>query len=187
MSRNDNRGYASQIKNGITGYSGRGEPIRARTTRSADQGSRPRDEYGNYIDRRKPSLKSFIYGALRPRRKRISREEDREHTFLDWHPEHLLVVCACILLLSVMDGLLTVHLAGTGIKQINPVLASIFTANMALFALLKILFTAIGVTGLVVTAHMRIYNLIKASTVLYCFLGVYLWLVIYQSYIAQGI
>jgi len=91
------------------------------------------------------------------------------------------------LILSLIDGLLTIQLAGAGIKQLNPILASIFSADTGLFALAKVFFTAIGVSGLVVTAHMRIFNLVKASTILYSFLALYFALVICQRYLAQGL
>jgi hypothetical protein len=187
MSRNDDLSYADHTENGITGFGGQTAPAREKTVGRIQPDGRPKDERGNYIDRRNPSLKSFIYGAFRPRRRRIQREEDRDRTFLDWHPRHLLIVCTAILTLSLIDGLLTVQLDGAGIKQINPILASIFSANAGAFALAKILFTAIGVSGLVVTAHMRIYNLVKASTVLYGFLAIYFGLVIYECYLAQGL
>ena len=76
-------------------------------------------------DRRKPSLKSFIYGAFYGRRRQIRRDEDRDHTFLDHHPRHLLVVSTIILALSVVDGLLAVHLinSGTGEVNLNPAMA----------------------------------------------------------------
>ena len=59
-------------------------------------------------DRRKPSLKSFVHGAFNPRRRRIRREEDRDSTFIDWYPTHLLVAATLIMCLSVVDGLFTV-------------------------------------------------------------------------------
>jgi hypothetical protein len=154
---------------------------------TAPVGPRGREERRGYTgpDRRKPSLKSFIYGAFNPRRRRVRRTEDMDHTFLDWHPRRLLVVCATILSLSVLDGLLTVHLAASGIKEINPLMAALISSDPVIFALAKIGLTAVGVTGLVLTAHMKIYRLVRASTVLYFFLAVYVLLVFYQSVYAQ--
>ncbi|HEY5623307.1 MAG TPA: DUF5658 family protein [Gammaproteobacteria bacterium] len=156
-------------------------------TSAAPVGPRGRDERRGYTgpDRRKPSLKSFIYGAFNPRRRRVRREEDMDHTFLDWHPRRLLVICSIILSLSVLDGLLTVHLAANGIKEINPLMAAFISSDPVLFALAKIGLTAVGVTGLVLTGHMRIYSLVRASTVLYFFLAVYVLLVFYQAIYAQ--
>ncbi len=131
-------------------------------------------------DRRKPSLKSFIYGAFYPRRRKIRREEDKNHTFLDYHPTHLLVVCTMILALSVVDALLSVYLVSNGMTEINPLMAFLGGVHPTLFALGKIACTTVGVIGLVLTAHMKIYRIVRASTVLYIFLFIYLALVLYQ-------
>ena len=131
-------------------------------------------------DRRKPSLKSFIYGAFYPRRRRIRREEDKNHTFLDYHPTYLLVICTMILALSVVDALLSVYLINNGMREINPLMGFLGGVNPTLFALGKIACTTVGVIGLVLTAHMKIYRIVRASTVLYIFLFIYLALVLYQ-------
>ncbi len=136
-------------------------------------------------DRRKPSLRSFIYGAFNPRRRRIRREDDRDHTFLDWHPTHLLVICTIILALSVGDGLLTVYLVNNGAKELNPLMALMISNDPILFAVGKITLTIVGVVTLILTAHMQIYRLVKASSVLYFFLFIYVMLVIYQAALAQ--
>ena len=131
-------------------------------------------------DRRKPSLKSFIRGAFYPRRQRIRREDDIDHTFLDYHPPYLLVVCTMILVLSVIDGFLAIYFASSGVKEINPLMSALVSTDPVLFALTKVAFTTVGVVGLVLTAHMRIYRIVKAATVLYFFLFCYFVLVLYQ-------
>jgi hypothetical protein len=132
-------------------------------------------------DRRRSSLRSFVYGAFNPRRRRIRREEDRDHTFLDWHPTQLLVACTMIMALSVADGLLTVHLLQNGAQELNPLMAFLISNDPILFALAKIALTIIGVVTLVLTAHMQLFRLVKASSVLYFFLFVHVVLVSYQT------
>lgn len=131
-------------------------------------------------DRRKPSLKSFIRGAFYPRRRRIRRADDMDHTFLDYHPPYLLVVCTMILVLSVIDGFLAIYFANSGIKDVNPLMSALVSTDPVLFALAKVAFTTVGVIGLVLTAHMRIYRIVKAATVLNFFLFCYFVLVLYQ-------
>ncbi len=138
-------------------------------------------------DRRQPSLKSFLYGAINPRRRTIRRDEDRDHTYLDWHPAHLIVVCTMILTLSLIDGLLTVYLVINGAKEFNPLMTLLGSNGPILFALAKFLLTSVGVVGLVLTAHMKLYRFVRASTVLYLFLFVYLVLVVYQASLARVI
>ena len=132
-------------------------------------------------DRRKPNLKSFIYGAVNPRRRRIRRDEDRDHTYLDWHPTHLIVVCTTILVLSLSDGLLTVYLVHNGVTEFNPLMAFLGSNGPLLLSLTKFALTAAVVVALVLTAHMKIYRFIRASTILYLFLSCYLVLVMYQA------
>ena len=138
------------------------------------------------VDRRKPSLKSFLYGALNPRRRNIRRETDNDHSYLDWHPTHLIVASTTILALSVIDGLLTIYLVQNGVTGFISLSAISVDNGAILFALVKFVVTAGVVVGLVLTAHMKIYRFIKASTVLYVFLCVYLVVVINQGMLARS-
>ena len=94
----------------------------------------------------------------------------------------MLVISTIILALSVVDGLLAVHLINTGMGEVNlnPAMAILVRGDPVLFAIGKVICTTVGVVGLVLTAHMRIYRIIKASTVLYVFLVIYLVLVVYE-------
>ena len=137
-------------------------------------------------DRRKPSLKSFVYGAVNPRRRRIRRDEDSDRTYLDWHPTHLIVVCTTILVLSLSDGLLTVYLVQSGVKEFNPLMPFLGSNGPVLLSLTKFVLTAAVVVALVLTAHMKIYRFIRASTVLYLFLSCYLVLVMFQAALVRA-
>ncbi len=92
--------------------------------------------------------------------------------------------CAIILVLSLLDGLLTVHLVQNGAKELNPLMAYLLSNDPILFALAKITLTVVGVVALVVTAHMQIFRLVKASSVLYFFLFAHVVLVLYQAALA---
>lgn len=152
---------------------------------SSDVAISSRQSRADLGDRRKPSLRSFLYGAFNPRRRSIRREEDNDQTYLDWHPTHLIVVGSAILILSVIDGLLTLYLAHNGVIAFNSLSVISGENGLTLFTLGKFAITAAAVVGLVLTAHMKIYRFIKASTVLYVFLGVYLFLVINQGMLAR--
>lgn len=140
---------------------------------------------GPRTDRRKPSLKSFIYGAFNPRRRRFRREEDADNSFLDWHPHHLLVISTLVMLLSVVDGLFTVYLIGSGLQELNPVLEPLVHGDPVVFALIKIAFTAVGVMTLVITAHARLWRGIKVSRIFYLMLIGYSCVIVYELYLAQ--
>jgi len=136
-------------------------------------------------DRRKPSLRSFIYGAFNPRRRRFRREEDANYTFLDWHPRHLLVVATLVMVLSVIDGLFTVYLINAGLQELNPVLAPLVHGDPVAFALIKIAFTGVGVITLVISAHARLWRGFKVSRIFYALLVGYSSVIIYELYLAQ--
>lgn len=141
--------------------------------------------HGPRTDRRKPSLRSFIYGAFNPRRRQFRREEDANYAFLDWHPRHLLVVAMLVMLLSVVDGMFTVYLIGSGLQELNPVLAPLVDGDPVLFALTKIVFTAVGVVTLVITAHARLWRGIPVSRIFYLMLIGYSCVIVYELYLAQ--
>ncbi len=143
--------------------------------------SRPR------TDRRKLTLRSIIYGAFYPRRRRIRRGEDANHTFVDYHPRHLLVVSTLVLILSVIDGLFTVHMINAGLQELNPALAPFVHGNPVTFALIKIFFTAVGVIALVVSAHARFLAGIRVSAIFYGLLIAYGCVIVYHLYLLQVI
>ena len=136
-------------------------------------------------DRRKLTLRSIVYGAFYPRRRRIRREEDANHTFVDYHRRHLLVVATLVLILSVIDGLFTVHMINAGLQELNPALAPFVHGNPVTFALVKIFFTAIGVIALVVSAQARIVAGIRVSAVFYGLFIVYGCVIVYHLYLLQ--
>jgi len=139
------------------------------------------------VDRRKPGLRSIYYGMFNPRRRRVRREDDEVHAFLDWHPRVLLAVATSVLLLSLADGLITVRLVSAGVQELNPLLAAFVHGSPAAFALVKWLLTACGVSALVIAAHARVFGRIKGATVLYGVSAAYLVLVAYGLLLAVSI
>ena len=138
-------------------------------------------------DRRKPSLKSFIYGAFNPRRRRIRREDDRNSAFLDWYPNHLLIAATAIMCLSVADGLFTVHLINAGAVELNPLLALFVHGDATWFALIKIALTGAGVIALVIVSHARLLRKWPMVWVMYGLLSAYAWLVYYGYSLSRAI
>jgi len=143
------------------------------------------EEFRPRTERRKLSLKSVIYGAFNPRRRRIRRDEDSNHTFVDYHPRHLLVVSTLVLILSVIDGLFTVHMINAGLQELNPFLAPFVHGNPVTFALVKIFFTATGVVALVISAHARLLGRIRVSGIFYGLLFAYGCVIVYHLYLLQ--
>lgn len=143
------------------------------------------EEFRPRVERRKMTLRSVIYGAFYPRRRKIRREEDANHTFVDYHPRHLLIISTLVLILSVIDGLFTVHMINAGLQELNPVLAPFVNGNPVIFALVKIFFTSVGVIALVVTAQARLLSGIRVSAVFYGLLITYGCVIVYHLYLLQ--
>lgn len=153
----------------------------ATTCPSGEAIQNTREDRGPVIDRRKPGLRSIVFGMFNPRRRQVRRDDDMADAFLDWHPKPLLVVATGLLILSVIDGLLTVRLVNAGVQEINPLLAALVHNNVAAFALVKWFMTACGVTALVVAAHARVFGRIRGATVLYACCAFYALLVLYSA------
>ena len=105
-------------------------------------------------DRRFRVWWSVIYGSFNPRRRQPPRRlaESRFHS-LDWHAAHLLAVAIGILLLSVADALMTVTLLSGGSDEVNPIMAAFIYKSIAVFAVVKMTLTGIGVTPTTTTVQ----------------------------------
>ena len=91
-------------------------------------------ESRNGKDRRKrkiPPLKYLLFGG---QRKRIRRKEDEgKLIILDTHGHWVFVLTVIILVLSIIDGLLTLNLIGRGAQEINPVMSYLIDINPYIF------------------------------------------------------
>lgn len=136
-------------------------------------------------ERRKPSVRSFIYGALNPRRRQFRRDEDGNQSFLDWYPPHLLVAATVTLSLSIVEGLLTVRLVNAGLQELNPVIAPLVHGDPVIFALIKIALTMLGVVTLVISAQAQIWRGMKAARIFSVFFVGYGCVIVYELYLTQ--
>jgi hypothetical protein len=130
------------------------------------------------VDRRQLTFRTFLRGALTPRRRAGRR--DREYALVsDWHEPHLLALALGILLLSVADALLTLTLLLHGAYEANPFLAWMLTTHPQWFAVTKMGLTGFGVVVLVVLARARLFQVIRVSHVLHwcllAYVGVIAW------------
>jgi hypothetical protein len=135
-------------------------------------------------DRRRVRMRTFIQGALTPRRRR-SRRHDESDQLVDWHEPHLLFLAMSILLLSVADAFLTVTLMKGGAVEANPVLNYVLFSAPRLFALVKMSLTGMGVIVLVAIARATVFRVIRVSHILhYCLLG-YIALIGYEWWLLE--
>lgn len=130
-------------------------------------------------DRRRLSLRTFMRGAVTPRR-RSSRRGDEASALVDWHEPHLLFLSLSILLLSVADAFLTLALLTHGATEVNPLLAVVLADYPQAFALVKLALTGLGVIVLVALARAKIFRIIRVSTIIHWCLLAYVALIAYE-------
>jgi Domain of unknown function (DUF5658) len=147
------------------------------------------DERRNRSDRRQRIFWSVIYGSFNPRRRRPPRrlDDSRFHS-LDWHGAHLLAVALGILILNVADAFLTVALLSSGsVIEMNPILATLVTRNVATFAAVKMAMTGISVILMVLLARYRFLRVMPVEVLLYGVLLTYLILIGYEIGMLQRV
>jgi hypothetical protein len=137
-------------------------------------------------DRRHRVWWSVLYGSFNPRRRRPSRRllEDRYHS-LDWHDAHLLAVAIGILLLSVADALMTVRLLSVGADEVNPIMAAVVYRSAAVFAIVKMALTGMGVMVMVTLARYRFMRMVRVDVVMYAVLVAYAGLLTYEVWMLR--
>jgi len=137
-------------------------------------------------DRRHRVWWSVVYGSFNPRRRRPSRRlaEARYHA-LDWHDAHLLAVAVGILLLSLADALMTVRLLSGGADEVNPIMAAVVYQSAAVFAVVKMTLTGMGVVVMVMLARYRFMRLVRVDVVMYGVLVAYGALLAYEFWMLR--
>jgi hypothetical protein len=124
---------------------------------------------------------SFLYGSIRPRRRRPARRVgDLSFHATDWHGAHLWGVSIVILILSLADAFLTLTLMSAGAVEVNPFMAMFVGGNVAVFAGLKIAMTGGSVLLLVFLARYRFMRLMRVEVMLYAVLVAYLALMVHE-------
>jgi hypothetical protein len=136
------------------------------------------------VDRRRPSLRSFIKGGFKPRR-RTGRRASQHHLPIDWHEPYLLFLSLTILLLSVADAFLTITLIMGGASEANPLLAFVLHEHPELFATLKMGLTGTGVLVLVAVARVRLLRLMPVGVVLQGVFVGYVALIAYEWWLLR--
>ena len=100
--------------------------------------------------------------------------------FVDWHDSHLLGVALGILLLCSIDAFMTLTLLSYGASEFNPVMAELLYHDIAVFAVVKMALTGVGVLTLVALSRCRLFGRVRVVYGLYVTLAGYLALVAYE-------
>jgi hypothetical protein len=138
-------------------------------------------------DRRQPDRRdapTSIRGALPPagRRMRARRaEEHRRQYFVDRFPAATLAAILVVCLATLLDGVLTIHLVGTGCEETNPAMRPLLAQGVAPFLIVKYLLTVAGLPLLLIFKNFYLFGTrLRVGHLLPIFVGLYLILLAHQ-------
>jgi len=134
-------------------------------------------------DRRKPTLKGFIYGLFHARRRGPRRAENYFDHDSDWYEVKLLVLSLGLLLLSCLDAAMTMKLLSFGAVELNPIMDKLLLQGANYFIGVKIAITSLCAIVLVAHNKLKIFNVVRVDIVLITAVFIYLGLVTYEFYL----
>ena len=113
-------------------------------------------ESRNGKDRRKRKIPPLKYLLLGGQRKRIRRKEDEgKLIILDTHGHWVFVLTVIILVLSIIDGLLTLNLMSRGAQEVNPLMSFLIHINPYIYFFVKCFLTIAAVIILILLRNYR--------------------------------
>ncbi|MGC4028001.1 MAG: DUF5658 family protein [Steroidobacteraceae bacterium] len=138
-------------------------------------------------DRRRRHWYGLLVGHEKHRRQGPRRRQDRYLAVVDWHHPQWLLVAMLIVILSGVDGMLTIRLIAIGATEVNPAMAALVTGEGGNFAYWKMGLTVAGVIVLTALARLHLFGPIRVGAVLYVLLGAYVALVCYEVWLLSRI
>lgn len=142
--------------------------------------AKTQDDSRQVVDRRGTGWRTVFYGFMRSRRRAHRRHSEVEPIFTDWHHPWLFFLGTGIMLLSTLDAFFTVKLLEQGAIEVNPLMSAVMGKGTVLFPAIKMLLTAFGILVLVYLARSRLFNKLRAGTILTMFFSLYCCLVCYE-------
>jgi hypothetical protein len=100
---------------------------------------------------RRISLKHFIFGG---RRQELRRAEDKHGLkYVDEYSPRLMGLIILLIILSIVDGLMTLHLMDKEVLELNPIMSFCLDLGPWFFLAAKFLFTCFGATCLLIVSN----------------------------------
>jgi hypothetical protein len=131
------------------------------------------------------------WDALRPRGRRIAprRAEERQAPYyVDRFPRRVLALILALLLLTILDGLITLVLLKCGCQEANPAMRMLLEQGDRAFLLGKYALTVWGLPLLLIFQHHSLFRTrFRVRHLLPAFIMLYLALLAYQAYLTIGL
>jgi len=140
------------------------------------------DKRRNRTDRRsrsRPRIRFFLFGG---RRKSTRRGNDqKKYIYVDQYHPWLLAAILLVVILSISDGLFTLHLIGRGATEENPIMAWFLNLGTWSFMIAKFLLTCSAILILLVFHNVYFRPLrIQVKTIIPAFLVVFVAVLCWQ-------
>ncbi len=132
------------------------------------------------IDRREYSIHSMWNALKAPRRFEGRRRTDRHFASLDRFDTGICAMAIILVLLSITDSVFTLTLISRGGSEVNPFMNHLLQHSVGLFMVVKMLLTAIPALVLVAANNIKLFNKIRARSLLGAMVGLYAGLIIYE-------
>lgn len=124
------------------------------------------------------------WAAFFPGGRRLKNRRDSEHCrpyFVDRFPARTLVLIIALLLLSLVDGVITILLLDAGAEEINPVMKYLIDRGLLPFVLGKFVLTAAGIPLLLIFKNYYLFRTrFRVGYLMPIFVGLYFVLIGYQ-------
>jgi hypothetical protein len=136
-------------------------------------------------DRRTHKFPKLKYLLFYGRRAKVRRREDLHRTFyFDRYSSHLFAAIVAILLLSVLDALLTLHLIGKGSTEMNPIMAYFLTFGPFVFMGAKYFLTCFGVVILLLLRNVvRKRSITHAQNLFSYIIAAFTTIIVWELYL----
>lgn len=164
-------------------YSGVGSNLKLYEQKEDSRDAQLAIERRDRQDRRKPSIRGFLYGLFRARRRGPRRAENYMDHYTDWYDVKLLVLSLGLLLLSCLDAAMTMKLLSLGAVELNPIMDKLLLQGANYFIGIKIAVTALCVIVLVAHNKLKIFKFVRVDIILITAVFMYLGLVTYEFYL----
>jgi hypothetical protein len=106
--------------------------------------------------------------------------------FVDRFPSTTLVAILLLLVLTIVDGVLTLFLVEAHCREFNPLMAYLLERGAMPFLLGKYALTAGGLPVLLIFKHFRLFGTrLRAGHLIGVFLSLYAGLIVYQLYLLR--
>ena len=129
--------------------------------------------------------RAVVYGSFNPRRLGPRRSGEQRLGAIDWYHPWWLAIGTLIIALCASDAVLTEVLISRGAYELNPLLAPLVHGSGALFVLVKVGLTGLGVVLLTLLSRLKAFGRLPVALLLYGVLVGYGVLIAYELHLLR--